>query len=171
MEGKFQLQSLRSDSLEIRVMVDGYYSKDFVLSSAWDNVVQMDLIQNVEIVKVIHLQGEDTSEVTYHASDSTEEDQFEERFDQIEKPRIKGVVLPDTNSFYVIVGSALDYDQAYRIWSLNKPNFPSLQIIQFGDRMYRVGFIAGSTELDAVSALRDAIDMKSDAWLIRPGTY
>ncbi|MBR9859640.1 hypothetical protein GYB22_02615 [bacterium] len=160
-----------AEEVNVRIFASGYYAKQFILRSNEKNELVLQKIENVSIVKVIEVPVKnDTADVEYYAGDAVDSLPPKETIHD-NSENIRGVILPDTSKFYVIVGSSKDYDFAYRIWSNYKEDFPSLQIIKFGKSLYRIGFMAGTNELDAVSALRDAIEIRNDAWLIRPGFH
>ena len=159
----FQLP-LGEDQISISVFAEGYELNKQLVKAGHSFRIQLQAVEPVEIVKVIDRSGSDSSTVVYSLDSMVHENERPAR--QLHD----GVTKPKAGVFYVIVASSRNYEDAYRAWSEWNTKLSSLQIIQFNEGLYRIGFEAGSDELSALNSLRRTLEVQQDAWIIRPGT-
>ncbi len=161
----FQLPKT-NEAAYITVMAEGFEDQKLSLEAGVSFVVNMKALKSLEIVKVIDQRSPRDSLETIYSLEQDESDSVAHR-----KPSLKeGVLAPEQGQFYVIVGSARNYEDAYRSWSRWNKELDQLHIYQFNAQLFRIGFEAGSNELEALNHLRNTLKVQSDAWIIRPGT-
>ncbi|MFY0643349.1 MAG: hypothetical protein JXR19_02675 [Bacteroidia bacterium] len=164
---EFQLPR-QSEKVSITVHASGFISKTLQVAPNESWMVKLESVKSVGIVKVIDQRTlTDSSEVSYtvDVGDSVVQEE------PVEQEMLDGVSKPKQGEFYVIISSARDYNNAYRSWSKWNVDIANLKIYQFSEDLYRIGFKAGDTELEAIQSLRETLEFKNDAWIIRPGTY
>lgn len=150
--------------IKIGVYADGYRSVHQSIDVEISALIVMEPIRSIGITKVVRSAASDSQDVVL----------LPEGVDSVvvESPPAleEGVYAPKSGIYYVIVGSARSYTDAYDIWGDLNDEFNNLKIIKFNETLYRVGFECGTDEALALDELQDAISIIKDAWIIRPGT-
>ena len=149
-----------------RVFADGYQSKSFIVSNETTSIV-LDDIQPVEITKeVLKTIYVHTSKLDSLVRDSTTNSKPGVDHDGAHKSISK---QPATKvGYYIIIGSAYNYTQAYKLWNTWLVDFEDAEILAYENDLYRIGFFAGSTEEQATRSFNLAKEKKKDIWILRP---
>ena len=168
-DGIYAFKTRESDNLvSAIVMLDGYVSQHVVISEESDIVLlkqkPIEIIKEVIVYKTIAIDSTDSTQVT-----PIEDTQLE-----VNEPIIQGnsqianLQTPNSQSYYIILGSSYDYSEAYDFWSKWLPDFYNLEIFEYNNNLYRIGFYAGDTEEQATESFKNAQNMSPDAWILRP---
>jgi len=84
-------------------------------------------------------------------------------------PVIFNEVGNDYGRYYVILGSARSYAGAYDFWQKWKSQFPNAEILEYSEKgIYRVGQFAGTSRVEAMDIYKNAKQIKTDVWILRP---
>ena len=165
---EFQLPK-QTEQLTITAHASGFNSKSIKVSPNESWLISLEQVKSVGIVKVIEHGGtEDSTKAIYTVNNG---DSLVNPEPVEEQQLLDGVSKPKQGEFYIIISSARDYTNAYRSWSRWNVDIADLKIYQFNEDLYRIGFKAGENELEAIQKLRETLEFKNDAWIIRPGTY
>ncbi|MBT8327914.1 MAG: hypothetical protein KJP21_09335, partial [Bacteroidia bacterium] len=77
-------------------------------------------------------------------------------------------VSPERGLYYIIIGSTYDYAEAYDFWNKWLPTFYNIEILEYANNLYRIGFYAGTSEVQVMEAFQEAQKSKKDIWILRP---
>jgi hypothetical protein len=75
---------------------------------------------------------------------------------------------PDRGFYYIIIGSTNDYASAFDFWQKWAPQFHNLEILEYENSLYRIGFYGGSTETQVRNLFTESKKKKADMWLLKP---
>jgi len=157
------------------VMADGYESSSFKTALDQNLSVQLTKIKPIEIVKIVKKQTQvqittgseptllDNVSVDSKALSKPNEVTISELSDQRQTSS-----RPDRGLYYIIIGSSYSYAQAYDFWTTWLPSFNGVEILEYDNDLYRIGFYAGSSEEQAMQTFNESRVKKKDIWILRP---
>ena len=171
-EGFYTYRTDRTDDVIYAVvMSEGYQSKRSEISEVSNVVLRK--IAPIEIVKEVIVYKNNVNPSVY---DTTITVPMDVQSHTVNEPIIKSeaggskTTTPDQGLFYIIIGSTYDYVGAYDFWNKWISKFYNLEILEYSNNLYRVGFYAGTSEVQAMEAFQEAQKLKQDIWILRPKT-
>ncbi|NNJ55680.1 MAG: carboxypeptidase regulatory-like domain-containing protein, partial [Bacteroidia bacterium] len=169
-EGFYIYKTDRTDDvIYATVMSEGYLSKRSEISEV-SNVV-LSKIAPIEIVKEVIVYKNVTSPSIY---DTTVTVPLDVQSYSVKEPIIESntgeteSVSPERGLYYIIIGSTYDYAEAYDFWNKWLPTFYNIEILEYANNLYRIGFYAGTSEVQVMEAFQEAQKSKKDIWILRP---
>lgn len=135
------------ESLNIKVMAEEHKAKTSTISSREMNTIILE--DAITLVTV-------------------GEDEYIHKGNPIES-KSKSLEI-DESQYYVILASTYDYSEAYSLWTSWVESFQDAKIYEYANGLYRIGFVAGESEKNALEVYKKARTMKSDIWILRPTT-
>ena len=147
-----------SQNMRLRIVAEGFKVKK---ASIYDSLIVVQplppevVVQEVE--KIIYqniIRSDSIMPIMEHGSDSS--------------VALEHTGIPITGSFYIIVGSFYNYTTAYEVWSKWIDVYDKLEILEYDHGLYRVAYLAGNNEKEAMKEFNAARIHKEDLWILRP---
>lgn len=168
--GNYSFKTSEENALGMGIVfADGYQSKSFTMSTENTSIILDDIVPveiTKEVIKTVYVP-------TYrgYATDSLVGDSeapLRLITDQ-DGASISNYKQPaNKDGYYIILGTAYNYNQAYELWNNWLVNFEDAEILAYENDLYRIGFFAGSTEEQATRNFNIAKEKKKDIWILRP---
>ena len=148
-----------------KVIAEGYVSRNFSSENGESPSVQLEKLKPLEVIREVvkEVKGVNTSKVL---ANSVQDVIIPENVSSQESSASR----PDRGLYYIILGSSYDYAQAYDFWNKWMPTFNGAEILEYENGLYRIGFYAGNSEVQAVESFNKARKLKKDIWILRPKT-
>lgn len=134
---------------------EGYHNQVFETTMDENRELIIKKVKPIEVIKEVVVIKEDVAADRVIAAPDTSLAQ-------------DSIIPEPTGIYYIVVASCYDSTQANNIWNEWLPAFQESEILEYESGLFRIAFVAGTTEEEALESFRKARKIKNDVWTLRP---
>ncbi len=170
-KGRIMLETnLDQNYFDAIIWADGYEKKEIKIRN--NATITLEKTTPIEIIKEIEkpvYRGDNPDNSNHHPTEKEEISKEQvEVIGALKTNNSPEAIVANRGLFYIIIGSAYNYVQAYDFWNKWIKTFNNIEILESPNGLYRVGYYAGSDETKAMSEYKKARKIKHSVWILRP---